>query len=196
MLGTYPAHLAGDKAFKSYEDGGHEGPHVSHPVGWCANEHYAERERRHVLLKWEILVHRDQGVKPPSCAAQERAVLDALPAQTNDRSSLMAGECRREVHRHTFSSSRTRTRQERFASHLERGQGLLATDRWELAQKFVESLAALEIVEERMDGHAATDEDGCASKDLGIAVYHGVAGHHASALVYNSQYTPVPEVSA
>ncbi len=75
---------------------------MSHPVGWRANEHYADQERRHVLLEWETLVHRDQGVKTLSCAAQELAVLDALPAHTNDRSSLMPGECRREVHRHVL----------------------------------------------------------------------------------------------
>lgn len=102
MLGANLAHLAGGRAFKSFEDGGREGPHVSHPIGWRANEYYAEWQRRHVLLEWEIPVHRDQGVEPPSCSAQQFAVLDALPAETNDCSNLMPRECWREVHRHVL----------------------------------------------------------------------------------------------
>jgi hypothetical protein len=49
------------------------------------------------------------------------------------------------------------------------------------AKEFIESLAAFEIVEERLDRHAGVNKDRHAAEDVGVAVYDlaelGHAGH-------------------
>ena len=49
-----------------------------------------------------------------------------------------------------FSSSRTRTVQQRLACQFERGNGLAARDRWKLAEELVQGVATLQVVEERL----------------------------------------------
>src|SRR5438552_2029959 len=73
--------------------------------------------------------------------------------------------------RGSCSSRRTRTSQQCSARDLEGGDGLVALDGWELVQEIVESLAAFEIVEQRLHRHARPDEDHRAAENFGIAMY-------------------------
>ena len=58
-----------------------------------------------------------------------------------------------------FSSSRTRTGDHALACEFESGDRLLACDRRELLQEFIQSVSALEIVEQRLHRHPRPDED-------------------------------------
>jgi hypothetical protein len=65
---------------------------VHHAVGPSADQHNAERRASQILLVGHPAVHRDQGVVPASGAAQQVAVLEALPAQADNRVDRVAGQ--------------------------------------------------------------------------------------------------------
>jgi hypothetical protein len=59
---------------------------------------------------------------------------------------------------------------------------LVTPDGGELVQEFVECLATFEIVEQRLNRHARTDEDGRAPENLGVAVYDVLEPVHVATL--------------
>ena len=82
-----------------------------------------------------------------------------------------------------------RTSQQRSARELEGGESLVALDGWELMQEFVESLATFEIVEQRLHGHARTDEDRRTAENFGIAVYDLAELGHVTVPSLTREYT-------
>src|SRR2546426_11922203 len=72
------------------------------------------------------------------------------------------------------SSRRTRTSQQRSAREVERGDRLVASHGWELAEELVQGFAPFEVVEQRLYRDAGADEHGGAAENLRVAV-HDVA---------------------
>ena|SRR5271168_1867351 len=58
---------------------------------------------------------------------------------------------------------------DRSLSFLERTNGKLACHGWKVIQKIVQSLAAFQIVEQRLEGNACPAEYGRATEHIGIA---------------------------
>ena len=68
------------------------------------------------------------------------------------------------------SSSRTRTGEERLLGLLQGRYGLFAGDRREVLEELGKGLARLEVVQQRRQRHAGTDEHGRAAHDFRVAV--------------------------
>lgn len=80
----------------------HQRADVNQPVRRCPNEYYPERGSRQVLLKGQVLVHRDKNTKLPARTAQQLTILDSRPPETTDRLNLVPGQFWREVDRHVL----------------------------------------------------------------------------------------------
>ncbi len=64
-----------------------------------------------------------------------------------------------------------RTGHHALASELKRGNGLFASNGRKLPEKLVQRVAALDVVEERLDRDASADEHGRSAQNLRVAVY-------------------------
>lgn len=102
----------------------------------------------------------------------------------------MPWEFRREIQR-KFLSSSTRTGEQRVASGIQRRYRLFPRDGWKLAEEFMEGLAALQIIEEALDGHSGPHEDGRSAEDLWIAVHDGIWAHLWGSVRVVPEYTPI-----
>lgn len=69
------------------------------------------------------------------------------------------------------SSSRTRMFGENLAREFQRCNGLLASHRWELLQKYFETVASFEILEKDPCGHARSHEHGGTAQDFRVAMH-------------------------
>src|SRR5438552_16476766 len=69
-----------------------------------------------------------------------------------------------------FSSSSTRTCQQGLACKIECRDGLFASNGRKLLDKFVQRVAALGVVEERLNGNPGANEHGRSAQNLRVAV--------------------------
>lgn len=74
----------------------------------------------------------------------------------------------------THSSSNTRMRERQIPSLLKRCDGKFTCYAWEILQKFIERIATLEIVQQRLKRHASPGKAWGASHDLRITRNSGV----------------------
>jgi len=87
----------------------------------------------------------------------------------------------------SFSSSRTRTGQQRPAGDLEGLYRLLTPDGRELADGLIQRVAPLQVVEQGLHGYPRSDEHRCTTQDLRVAVHHWrIAGHDHGRIAWSS----------
>jgi len=67
------------------------------------------------------------------------------------------------------SSNRTRTAAQRFMRRLERRNHLLPSDRGKRVQKFLDTVASLQVIDEISERDACALEGRCAAEDVGVA---------------------------
>src|SRR5208282_2966324 len=147
---------------------------------------YGKRKRRDLLLELDAAVHCKQHVVSVPHAPEQLAILDPGPTASDHSLNSMAVEFW-EISTGRCSSRRTRIGHERLAREIKYGDSLFAPHRWELAQKLVERVAALQIVKQRSNRHPRADEDRRSSEDVGIAVDYLVTLGHRVPFVF-SQY--------
>src|SRR3954468_11525999 len=94
-----------------------------------------------------------------------------------------------------FSSSRTRTGDHALAGEFESSNSLLASDGRKLRQELVKSVAALQVVEQRLHWHTGPDEHGRAAEDLRVAVNHReFSGHDPFCLLVYGRVSRAPSL--
>ncbi len=60
----------------------------------------------------------------------------------------------------------------------------IASDSWEVIEEFLERIARCQIINQRANGDTSANEDGCATKDFGIAVnYDGNRLHNHTSIL-------------
>lgn len=83
-LCTYNSNLSRLTGGDGVEDLRHERTKVVKPIAVCADQDNADVVRCEVLLKLQVLVHREENLKLARRLPQERTVLQASPAKAFD----------------------------------------------------------------------------------------------------------------
>lgn len=124
-----------------------------------------------VLLELEVLVSRDENREAQRKGPlQESAVLQA--SQSTCATVLREGTASSSASSTgSDSSTRTRTLGQKLASEFQGSHCLLSTHRRERTKKVLERIPGLEVVDEVLDRHAGSHEDGHSTHDLGVAVH-------------------------
>ena len=76
--------------WERFKDRGNKWYEMHHPIGRGENEKDSERQRRHVLLELDALVHGEQRIVLATHPSKEVAVFDASPATSDDGRSAVA----------------------------------------------------------------------------------------------------------
>src|SRR6266545_3782625 len=165
-----------------------ERPEVLQAIGCGMRDDDTEWERRDWLLELDAAVHRDQDIVVAAHPAQKLAILDSSPRPTTVSTSWPARSKARSTGR--CSSRRTRTGQKRFSGKVECGDGLFALHGRKLVEKFIKSLAAFQMIEERLNGHSRADKDRRSAEDVRIAMDDLVESHHMDLSIALSKMSP------
>lgn len=131
----------------------------------------------------KVRIHRHQDIELiPLGAFQQRAVLDARPAEQGDGFDLCPGNSRRKRQSRFSSSSSFKSGrlQEVEPGFVEQGDDLFAFHAGEAFQKIVDGVASRQVVEQALNGHTRIHEDGCSAKDFGVAVIDTPLAHNST----------------
>src|ERR1017187_3267498 len=83
-LCTHNANLARFTGSDGVDNLRDERTEIVEPIAMCADQHNANGVRGKVLLELQVLVHSDENLKLADRLPQERAVLQAGPAEPDD----------------------------------------------------------------------------------------------------------------
>ncbi len=81
---TRDANLSRLSGSNRLEDMRHEGTEIVNPVAARTDQDNGDCMRREILLKLEVLVHRDEHLKLACCLPKKSAVFQARTATTDD----------------------------------------------------------------------------------------------------------------
>lgn len=157
-------------------DSRHQRPELDESVRSGMHDNEGDANGPDTLLEHQVPIHRDQ-VREASRrhSAQEIPVPAAEPALICDRGDREAGKVPTEPLRDALveqdpHSGRRHPLQQEILSHIERGDGLLAPDTWEVGQELVQRIARLEILDQCLHRDPGADENEGPTHDLGVSV--------------------------
>ena len=80
---------------------------------------------------------------------------------------------------------------ENLAREFQRGNGLLATHRWELLQKYFQTVASFKMLEKDSSRHARSYEHRGAAQNIRVAMYHQISCKCGHCPVLQLNDTPI-----
>ena len=115
------------------------------------------------------------------CAARRRSSPFLTPAQPLSVTVLTScpRSCSRNV-RGTHSSSSTRIRDQMPLGQLERRDSKVSWNRWEVVEKPLQSVPALDVIDQRLHRDPGTDEDRRSPQNFGVGMNDGGSVHNVS----------------
>jgi hypothetical protein len=129
------------------------------------------RKSLQILLEFDVLIGRQQGVEFCRCLPQESAMLRLVqPICVTVRTSCPVSRPANGLGKD--SSSRSRTGGQKVLGDLQGGHRLLVRYGREVVEESLQAIASGEVVQEVFHRDARPDEHWGSSKNIGIAAHH------------------------
>jgi hypothetical protein len=156
LLDTHPADVTRQQCAERGAHARHQWRHIGHPVRCRFEDDHGDARGRDVLLIPEVAIDgAEDGESLRLQTRQQHAVLATPPAEVQHmdhvQSGLLAHEragralIEQDAHLATASFG-----DQQCGTEIQRGDGLLARDRWEVRQEGIQQVATFEKVQKRL----------------------------------------------